>query len=52
MTLRQLSEIAGLSEAQLSRIERFGTTKLTVAMRLAEITGHPATSFKAEGVAP
>lgn len=45
MTLRDLAEKVGVTEGQLSRIERDGTESLPMALKLAEITGLPVESF-------
>ena len=47
-TLSEIAEGLGLSEGQLSRIERFGTTQLDVALKLAALTKSPAASFQKE----
>lgn len=45
MPLRELAEKVGVSESQLSRIERNGTDSLPLAMRLSEITNLPVEAF-------
>jgi transcriptional regulator with XRE-family HTH domain len=45
LSLKALAERVGLTEGQLSRIERKGTESLTTAMKLSEITGLPVESF-------
>lgn len=45
MPLRTLAEKVGVSESQLSRIEREGTDSLPLAIRLAEITRLPVEAF-------
>lgn len=45
MTLRELATIVGVSESQLSRIERDGTQSLERAVALATKTGLPVESF-------
>jgi hypothetical protein len=45
LPLWRLAETVGVSESQLSRIEREGTDSLPLAMRLAEITSLPVESF-------
>jgi transcriptional regulator with XRE-family HTH domain len=45
MTLREFAVQAGVSEGQLSRIEREGTTSLERALDLARITALPPESF-------
>jgi transcriptional regulator with XRE-family HTH domain len=45
LTLGVLSEPVGVTPGQLSRIERFGTTSLPTALKLAEITGLPVADF-------
>lgn len=44
-TLKELADIVGVSEGQLSRIEREGTESLPMAMRLSEITNLPVETF-------
>ncbi|MCR5875136.1 helix-turn-helix domain-containing protein [Phenylobacterium sp. J426] len=44
-SLKDVAEALGLSESQVSRIERDGTTSLPLAMKLAKITGLPVESF-------
>lgn len=39
LTLKQLSEQVGVTEGQLSRIEREGRTSFSTARKLAEATG-------------
>jgi transcriptional regulator with XRE-family HTH domain len=52
MPLRELAAKIGVTEGQLSRIEREGTDSLPMAIKLAEITGLPVESFgKAERAA-
>lgn len=46
LTLHQLSKTVGVSEAQLSRIERFGTTSLDRALSLAAHTGLRPEDFR------
>lgn len=45
LTLQDVGATVGVTESQMSRIERKGTTKATVALRLAELTGLPAETF-------
>jgi transcriptional regulator with XRE-family HTH domain len=45
LPLKQLAEEVGLSESQLSRIEREGTDSLSLARKLAEITKLPIEAF-------
>lgn len=45
MPLRTLAERIGVTEGQLSRIERGGTTSLETALRLATATGLPIEAF-------
>jgi transcriptional regulator with XRE-family HTH domain len=45
MPLHQLAEKVGVSESQLSRIEREGTDSLPLALRLAELTSLPVEAF-------
>jgi transcriptional regulator with XRE-family HTH domain len=45
MPLRELALKVGVSESQLSRIEREGTDSLPLAIKLAEITSLPVESF-------
>lgn len=45
--LRTLAEQIGVTEGQMSRIEREGTTSLPHAMKLSEITGLPVETFAA-----
>lgn len=43
--LRKIADDIGVSESQLSRIEREGTDSLPIAMKLAEITSLPVEAF-------
>lgn len=42
LTLHDLAGIVGITEGQLSRIERYGKASLPVAMKLEQATGIPA----------
>lgn len=46
LRLREIKDIIGVSESQLSRIERDGTPKIEIARRLSVLTGHPLESFQ------
>lgn len=48
ITLKALAPFIGVSESQLSRIEREGTPLLRIALKLAEITEEPVESFLKE----
>lgn len=45
LPLKALAAQVGISEGQLSRIERQGTDSLEMAMKLAEITNLPVETF-------
>lgn len=45
LTLGDLCKVVGLSDSQLSRIEREGTHSLPTAIQLAEKTGLPVEAF-------
>lgn len=49
LSLKALADQVGLSESQLSRIEREGTTSLPQAMKLSEITSLPVEAFAPRG---
>jgi len=51
-TLKELSAMIGLSIPQTSKIERFGTSRLVMAMKLSELTGEPASKFALNENAP
>lgn len=51
MPLRTLAERIGVSEGQLSRIERGGTTSLDMALKLASETGLPVEAFTRQSAA-
>lgn len=52
MTQRELAELAGISEAMVSRIlSGQNTPSLPVALRLAELTGVPIKQFASRKVA-
>lgn len=53
LTLNDIATVVGVSESQLSRIERDGTDSLGIALKLAEITGADPALFgrEAAGVA-
>jgi transcriptional regulator with XRE-family HTH domain len=38
LTLAEVADMIGISEGQLSRIERFGTDALGIALKLAALT--------------
>ena len=50
LTLGALAEKVGVTESQLSRIERSGKASLTTAARIEEVTGVPA-AVVAQGLA-
>jgi transcriptional regulator with XRE-family HTH domain len=45
LTLAQMAERVGVTEGQISRIERFGGASLATAVKLERETGLPAASF-------
>jgi len=45
LTLGAVAPQIGVSESQLSRIEREGTASLDIALRLAELTAQPIEAF-------
>lgn len=45
LTLKDMAPSAGLSDSQLSRIEREGTHSLPTAIKLAALTGLPVQDF-------
>jgi transcriptional regulator with XRE-family HTH domain len=45
VTLADLAPRVGVTEGQLSRIERFGGASLTTAAKIEELTGLSAASF-------
>lgn len=45
LTLKAISDQVGISESQMSRIERVGTDSLPIALKLAAITGLSVTDF-------
>lgn len=45
ITLAQLAADVGVTESHLSRVERKGTERLQMAMKLAEVTGLPVEAF-------
>jgi transcriptional regulator with XRE-family HTH domain len=47
MPLHELANRVGLSESQMSRVEREGTNSLPLALKLAEVTGLPVETFAA-----
>lgn len=47
-TLRDLADQVGVTEGQMSRIEREGTTSLDMALKLSNVTGLPPQHFKRE----
>jgi len=48
LTLSQLASRVGVTEGQLSRIERFGGASLATAVRLEQETGVPASEIAAQ----
>lgn len=50
LTLEALAEQVGISLPHLSRVERFGTNSLPLAMRLRELTGLPVETFSARTI--
>jgi transcriptional regulator with XRE-family HTH domain len=45
LSLEALAQEAGVSVGHLSKVERFGTANLRLALRLSEITGLPVNAF-------
>lgn len=45
LTLADVAEKVGLTESHLSRVEREGTDKLSLAAKLATVTGLPLEAF-------
>jgi transcriptional regulator with XRE-family HTH domain len=45
LTLADMAEKVGLTESHLSRVEREGTDKLSLAAKLATVTGLPLEVF-------
>ena len=46
LTLTELAPRIGVTDGQLSRIEREGTTMLDIALKLSELTKHPPAAFQ------
>jgi len=51
LKLRDLAEQIGVTEGQMSRIERNGTNSLSTALRIANVTGLPVAALEAKRAA-